>query len=60
VLTSACPLVGMWRKPTAFRQPLQAATTARVVQSRTVRLISGVALDECHRSGALPDARTNF
>ncbi len=33
---------------------------ARVVQSRTVRLIHGVALDECHRSGALPDARTNF
>jgi hypothetical protein len=45
---------------TAFRQPLQAATTARVVQSRTVRLINGVALDECHRSGALPDARTIF
>jgi len=22
----------MWRKPTAFRQPLQAATIARVVQ----------------------------
>jgi hypothetical protein len=33
---------------------------ARVVQSRTVRFINGVALDECHRSGALPDARTNF
>src|SRR5512138_1938859 len=34
--------------------------SARVVQSRTVRLINGVALDECHRSGALPDARTNL
>jgi hypothetical protein len=34
--------------------------SARVVQSRTVRLINGVALDECHRSGALPDARTIF
>ena len=34
--------------------------SARVVQSRTVRLINGVALDECPRSGALPDARTIF
>ncbi len=46
------PAQGMWRKPTAFPQPLQAASvctrpTCARSSKRTVRLISGVALDEC-------------
>ena len=41
VLTSASFLWRMWRKPTAFRHSCARSS------KRTVRLISGVALDQC-------------
>ena len=51
---------GMWRKPTAFRQPLQEATNARVVQREPLPY-KQVALDKISAElRSLPDARTNF
>jgi len=52
LLNSALLATGVWCESTAFRQPLQAAIIARVVQRGVstrppVRLISGVALDQC-------------
>jgi hypothetical protein len=42
-----CVPSGMWRKPTTFRQSLQDGQPSARSSKRTVRLISGVALDEC-------------
>jgi hypothetical protein len=38
LLNSALLETGVWRKSTAFRQPLQAATIARVAQSEQAAL----------------------
>jgi hypothetical protein len=52
LLTSALLETGVWRKSTAFRQPLQAASTARVAQRGVSTrppggLIPRIELDQC-------------